>query len=62
MLSFCTNLIISFTVNVGSQHNSIFELNGDGKAEAVSETTADNRDDVLAAIDGCPVGAIREEK
>ncbi|MBO5640658.1 MAG: ferredoxin [Oscillospiraceae bacterium] len=40
----------------------VFELNGDGKAEAFAETTADNRDDAQTAIDGCPVSAIREKE
>lgn len=38
----------------------VFELNADGKAEAVADTTDDNRDDVMTAIEGCPVGAISE--
>ncbi|MBQ9663409.1 MAG: ferredoxin [Oscillospiraceae bacterium] len=40
----------------------VFELNVDGKAEAIADTTDDNRNDVMTAIDGCPVGAIREEE
>ena len=50
----------------------VFELNDEGKAEAVADTTdsteavADttdsNRDDVMTAIEGCPVSAIREEE
>ena len=41
---------------------AVFELNGDGKAEAVAETTAEYRDDVQTAIDGCPAGALREDE
>ena len=40
----------------------VFELNDDGKAQAVADTTDDNRDAVMEAIDGCPVSAIREEE
>ncbi len=40
----------------------VFEFNDDGKAQAVADTTDENRDAVLEAIDGCPVSAIREEE
>ena len=39
----------------------VFEMNDDGKAVAVADTTAENREDVQAAIANCPVEAIREE-
>ena len=39
----------------------VFELNDDGKAQTVADTTDDNRDAVMEAIDGCPVSAIRRE-
>ena len=39
----------------------VFEMNGDGKAEAVADTTTDNASAVQDAIDSCPVSAIREE-
>lgn len=40
----------------------VFQLNADGKAEAMADTTDDNRDSVLEDIDSCPVSAIREEE
>lgn len=40
----------------------VFELNADGKAEAIADTTDDNCDDVMTAIEGCPVSAIREKE
>lgn len=40
----------------------VFELGDEGKAQAVSDTTNDNREGVREAIDGCPVEAIREEE
>ncbi len=40
----------------------VLRMNDAGKAEAYADTTKNNRDAVLEAIDGCPVGAIREEK
>jgi ferredoxin len=40
----------------------VVELNDDGKAQAVADTDDTNRDDVMAAIEGCPVSAIREEE
>ena len=39
----------------------VFELNDEGKAEAVADTTDSNRDDVMTAIEGCPVSAIRKK-
>lgn len=41
---------------------AVFAMNADGQAEAVADTDDDNRDDVMTAIDGCPVSAIREEE
>ena len=38
----------------------VFEMNADGKAEAIADTTDENRDAVQEAIDGCPVSAISE--
>ena len=38
----------------------VFELNADGKAVAVADTTDANRDSVQSAIDGCPVSAISQ--
>lgn len=40
----------------------VFEMNEDGKAQAIADTTDGNRASVLEAIDGCPVSAIREEE
>lgn len=40
----------------------VFQMNDAGKAEAYADTTDANKDDVQAAIDGCPVSAIREEE
>ena len=40
----------------------VFQLNEDGKAEAIADTTEENRSGVLEAIDNCPVSAIREEE
>ena len=37
-------------------------MNDAGKAEAYADTTDENRDAVMEAIDGCPVSAIREEE
>ena len=34
----------------------------DGKAQAMADTTDENRASVLDAIDGCPVSAIREDE
>ena len=39
----------------------VFEMNDEGKAVAVADTTAENQDGVTEAITGCPVSAIREE-
>ena len=41
---------------------AVFAMNADGKAEVIADTTDENYDDVMAAIDGCPMGAIREEE
>ena len=40
----------------------VFRMNDAGKAEAYADTTDENRDAVMEAIDGCPVSAIREEE
>ena len=40
----------------------VFEMNNEGKAQAVTDTTNENRVSVLEAIDGCPVSAIREDE
>ncbi len=40
----------------------VFVLGDDGKAQTVADTAADNRDQVLEAVAGCPVEAIREEE
>lgn len=40
----------------------VFQLNADGKAEAIADTTDENRSGILEAIDNCPVNAIREEE
>lgn len=40
----------------------VFRMNDAGKAEAFADTTAANRPDVDAAIDGCPACAIRAEE
>ena len=40
----------------------VFRMNDAGRAEAYADTADDNRDAVMEAIDGCPVGAIREEE
>ena len=41
---------------------AVFQMNDDGKAVAAADTTDENRDAVMEAIDGCPAGAIREEE
>jgi len=38
----------------------VFEMNADDKAEAIADTTDENRNAVQEAIDGCPVSAISE--
>ena len=40
----------------------VFQLNDDGKAAAVADTTEANKASVLEAIEGCPVSAIREKQ
>ena len=40
----------------------VFEMNEEGKAVAVVDTTEENRGEVIDAIDACPVSAIREEE
>ncbi len=40
----------------------VFEMNEDGKAVAVVDTTGENQGAVMDAIDACPVSAIREEE
>ena len=41
---------------------AVFRMNDEGKAEAYADTTDENRDAVMEAIDGCPVSAILEEE
>ena len=36
----------------------VFEMNADDKAQAVADTSDENRGTVQEAIDGCPVSAI----
>ena len=38
----------------------VFEMNADDKAQAVADTSDENRGTVQEAIDGCPVSAISE--
>ncbi len=38
----------------------VFEMDDDGKAVAVSDTTEENKESVQEAIDGCPVDAISD--
>ena len=38
----------------------VFEMNADDKAQAIADTTDENREAVQEAIDGCPVSAISE--
>ena len=38
----------------------VFEMNADGKAIAVADTTETNGASVQSAIDGCPVSAISQ--
>jgi len=40
----------------------VFQMNAADKAAVVADTTAENRGAVAEAIEGCPVGAIREEE
>lgn len=40
----------------------VFEMNDEEKAEAVADTTDENRDGVMEAIENCPVSAIREQE
>lgn len=40
----------------------VFRMNDAGVAEAYAEITAANRADAEAAVDGCPVSAIRAEE
>ena len=40
----------------------VFVMNEDDRAEAIADTTDENRDAVQAAIADCPVSAIREEE
>ncbi|BBF42677.1 ferredoxin [Lachnospiraceae bacterium KM106-2] len=38
----------------------VFEMNAEGKAEGVQDTTEATKANVQEAIDSCPVGAIEE--
>ena len=40
----------------------VFRMNESGLAEAFEDTTDENREAVMEAIDSCPVTAIREEE
>ena len=40
----------------------VFKMNVVGKAYVAEDTTDENRDDVMNAIEVCPVEAIREEE
>lgn len=40
----------------------VFEMNADGKAEALGMVTVENKDSVQEAIDSCPVDAIAWEE
>ncbi len=39
----------------------VFQMNGEGKAEAYAESDGTNDSDVQSCIDGCPVDAIQED-
>ncbi|MCM1256560.1 MAG: ferredoxin [Roseburia sp.] len=41
-----------------STEPEVFEMDDDGKAVAVADTTEENKDSVQECIDGCPVDAI----
>ncbi len=43
-----------------STEPGVFEMDDDGKAVAVADTTEENKDSVQEAIDGCPVDAISD--
>lgn len=38
----------------------VFEMNADDKAQAIADTTDENREAVQEATDGCPISAISE--
>lgn len=40
---------------------SVFEMDDDGKAVSVADTTEENKESVQACINGCPVDAIHAE-
>ena len=40
----------------------VFDMNDVGNAEAVADTTDENKESVQSAIDNCPVSAIRESE
>lgn len=40
----------------------VFEIQDEGRAAAITDTTEENFDLVQACIDGCPVAAIRDEE
>ena len=40
----------------------VFEIGDSGKAEAIADTTEENKDAVQEAIESCPVSAIRDEE
>lgn len=41
-----------------STEPEVFQMDDDGKAVAVADTTEENKDSVQECIDGCPVDAI----
>ena len=41
---------------------SVFQMNDDGKAEAVADTTEETKATVKEAVESCPVTAISEDK
>lgn len=41
---------------------SVFQMNDDGKAEAVEDTTEATKATVKEAVESCPVTAISEDK
>ena len=43
-----------------STEPEVFQMDDDGKAVAVADTTEENKDSVQECIDGCPVDAITD--
>ena len=44
-----------------STEPGVFEMDDDGKAVSVADTTEENKESVKSCIEGCPTNAIREE-